>query len=271
MGKLVIISTPIGNLGDMSPRAVEALAAADVIACEDTRVTAKLAAGAGASAELKTYAEHNEAEAVEKLVERLDTGATVALVSDAGTPLLSDPGYRLVRAALDAGHELDAVPGPSAVHNALVLSGLPPYPYAFLGYFPKKAGGRAEFVERYRGLGMTVVIFLTPHRLEVELAALAEAWGGRQAALCREMTKLHQEVLRGTLDEIHSAVIERERVKGELTLVVGAGPKPDELGRAVALAVRAEVKGLSKRDAAGLAADEYGVSKNEVYRLLING
>jgi 16S rRNA (cytidine1402-2'-O)-methyltransferase len=271
MGKLVIVSTPIGNLGDLAPRAVEALATADVIACEDTRVTAKLAARAGASAELTTYAEHNEAEAAVKLVERLGAGATVALVSDAGTPLLSDPGYRLVRAALDAGHELDAVPGPSAVHNALVLSGLPPYPYAFLGYFPKKPGERAGFIERYCGLGMTVVVFVTPHRLKAELAALAEAWGERQAALCREMTKLHQEVLRGSLREIYSAVIERESVKGELTLVVGAGPEPDELGRAIALAIRAEEKGLSKRDAAGLAADEYGVSKNEVYRLLING
>jgi 16S rRNA (cytidine1402-2'-O)-methyltransferase len=271
MGRLVIISTPVGNLGDLAPRAAKALAAADVIACEDTRVTAKLAAGAGASAELVTYAEHNEAEAAEKLVGRLGAGATVALVSDAGTPLLSDPGYRLVRAALDAGHELDSVPGPSAVHNALVLSGLPPYPYAFLGYFPKKPGERTEFVERYGGLGMTVVIFVTPHRLKEELAALAEAWGERQAALCREMTKVHQEVIRGTLNELYSTIVVRERVKGELTLVVGAGPEPDELGRAVALAVRAGEKGLSKRDAAGLAAEEYGVSKNEVYRLLVNG
>jgi 16S rRNA (cytidine1402-2'-O)-methyltransferase len=271
MGKLVIVSTPIGNLGDLAPRAAETLAGADVIASEDTRVTAKLAARAGASAEPVTYAEHNEAEAAAKLVERLDAGATVALVSDAGTPLLSDPGYRLVRAALDAGHELDAVPGPSAVHNALVLSGLPPYPYAFLGYFPKKTGERKNFVERYDRLGMTTVVFLTPHRLKEELAALAEAWGERQAALSREMTKLHQEVIRGTLNEIRSAIIERERVKGELTLVVGAGPKPDELGRAVALAFRAEEKGFSKRGAAELAADEYGVSKNEVYKLLVNG
>ncbi|UCE26513.1 MAG: 16S rRNA (cytidine(1402)-2'-O)-methyltransferase [Candidatus Coatesbacteria bacterium] len=269
MGKLVIVSTPIGNLGDLAPRVVEALAGADVIACEDTRVTAKLAARAGASAELMTYAEHNEAEAAAELVGRLATGAAVALVSDAGTPLLSDPGYRLVRATLDAGHELDAVPGPSAVHNALVLSGLPPYPYAFLGYFPKKTGERTEFVERYGGLGMTTVVFLSPHRLKDELAALAEAWRERPAALCREMTKLHQEVIRGTLNEIHLAITERDSVKGELTLVIGAGPEPDELGRAVALAVQAVDKGLSRKDAARLAADEYGVSKNEVYKLLV--
>jgi 16S rRNA (cytidine1402-2'-O)-methyltransferase len=269
MGKLIVVSTPIGNLGDLSPRAAEALNAADVIACEDTRVTGKLAALTGASAKLITYAEHNEAEVAGKLIERLDAGATVALVSDAGTPLLSDPGYRLVRAALDAGHELDAVPGPSAVHNALVLSGLPPYPYVFLGYFPKKAGERDRFVERYDRLGMTTVIFLTPHRVKKELSALAEAWGERQAALCREMTKICQEVLPGTLDEITSEVIERERIKGELTLVVGAGPEPDELGRALTLARRALEKGLSKRDAAELAAAEFGVSKNEVYKLLI--
>jgi 16S rRNA (cytidine1402-2'-O)-methyltransferase len=269
MGKLIIVSTPIGNLGDLSPRAAEALAGADVIACEDTRVTGKLAALTGASAELLTYAEHNEAEAAGKLVERLDGGATVALASDAGTPLLSDPGYRLVRAALDAGHELDAVPGPSAVHNALVLSGLPPYPYAFLGYFPRKAGERTAFIERYDKLGMTAVIFLTPHRVKKELAVLAKTWGERPAALCREMTKMYQEVLRGTLDEITSEVAERERIKGELTLVVGAGPAADELGRALALARRALDKGLSKRDAAELASAEYGVGKNEVYRVLI--
>jgi 16S rRNA (cytidine1402-2'-O)-methyltransferase len=271
MGKLIIVSTPIGNLGDLPPRGMEALADADVIACEDTRVTGKIAALTGASAELLTYAEHNEAEAAGKVVKRLNGGATVVLVSDAGTPLLSDPGYRLVRTALDAGHELDAVPGPSAIHNALVLSGLPPYPYAFLGYFPRKPGERTAFIERYDKLGMTTVIFLTPHRVKKEFSVMAEAWGERQTALCREMTKVYQEILRGTLRGITSEIAERERIKGELTLVVGAGPAADELGRALTLARRALEKGLSKRDAAELASAEYGVSKNEVYRVLIAG
>lgn len=271
MGKLVIVSTPIGNLGDLSPRAAEALSAADVIACEDTRVTANLAARAGSAAELVTYAEYNEEKVARRLVSRLDGGTMVALVSDAGTPLLSDPGYRLVRAALDAGHELDAVPGPSAVHNALVLSGLPPYPYAFLGYFPRKAGERTAFVKRYGGLGMTSVIFITPHRAKAELAALSEAWPERPAALCREMTKVHQEVLRGTLNEIAPEISRRAKVKGELTLVVGPGPDQNELGRSVALAIRLTENGLSKRAAAAVAAEALRVSKNEVYRILTKG
>lgn len=272
-GKLLLVSTPIGNLGDASRRLAEALAAADVVACEDTRRLAKLLAHLGVSKagkELVVYADHNERAAAERLARLLAAGKTVALVTDGGTPLLADPGYVIVRKAIDAGVEVDVIPGPSAVHAALALAGLPPHPYAFLGYLPRRAAERATFLARHAGLGVTAVLFLTPHRLAAELAAVLAAWGDRDAALAREMTKVFQEVVRGRLSEIIRTAAARE-LKGEMTLVVAAAPAAEEedaLARAVALARALVAEGVPPAGAAAAAARLGRVPKARVYRRL---
>ena len=220
-GRLLVVATPIGNLDDLSPRAVEALRGADLVACEDTRHTGRLLAGLGLDRPLVSLHEHNERRRVPRLLAELESGKTVAVVSDAGTPLLSDPGYVLVREAAARGLRVEPVPGPSAVLAALVASALPPHPFTFAGFPPPKSGKRRTFYRRWADLGHTLVLFESPHRLLPSLEdALAEL-GDRPAALCRELTKLHEEVLRGTLSEIHREMAARDSVKGEIVLVVG--------------------------------------------------
>jgi 16S rRNA (cytidine1402-2'-O)-methyltransferase len=269
-GTLILCATPIGNLGDVTPRLAEALARADVVACEDTRRTGKLLAHLGIAKAMVVYADHNEAAAAEKLARELAAGKTVALVADAGTPLLADPGYILVRKALALGAALDVIPGPSAVHAALALAGLPPYPYAFLGYLPRRRGERDTWLARWAALPMTLVCYLTPHRVAAELAAIKDAWGDRDAALGRELTKVFQEVTRGPLSRIITEYAERD-VKGELTLVVAAAPPADaadELARARELARALVAEGLSASRAAAAAARAFAVAKNAVYKSL---
>jgi len=265
-GKLLLLASPIGNLGDVSARAREALAAADVVACEDTRRTAKLLASLGLEKSLLIYADHNEAEAARLLLRRLNAGEVVVLVTDGGTPLLADPGYVLVSQALAAGVEVDFVPGPSAALAALVLSGLPPYPYLFLGYPPRRRAERVKFLERYASRQETLILFVTPHRLAAEVKDLLAAWGDRPAALARELTKVHQEVLRAKLSEIRAAVEARPR-KGEMTLVVAgaAAPEPDRAA-AVRLARDLLAEGLAPARAAAVAGRAFGVPKDVVYR-----
>lgn len=221
-GQLVIVATPIGNLEDLSPRAARELSEADLIACEDTRRTGRLLAHLGLKRPLVSLHEHNERQRLPQLLSRLQEGHRIALVSDAGTPLLSDPGFVLVREAIREGIELDAIPGPSAVIDALVLSGLPPHPYTFGGFPPPKTGKRRRFFERFRALDHTVVFFESPHRLLASLADLQEVLGNRTVAVGRELTKLHQEILRGDLQQVRSALEQRPTLKGEFTLVVGA-------------------------------------------------
>jgi 16S rRNA (cytidine1402-2'-O)-methyltransferase len=222
-GTLLIVSTPIGNLGDLSPRAREAFERADRVACEDTRHTGRLLAQLGIKRPLVSLHEHNERQRLPRLLASLAAGETIALASDAGTPLLSDPGYLLVREAAAQGARVEAVPGPSAVLAALVASGLPPYPFTFAGFPPPKPGRRRAFYRRLAGLGHTVVVFESPHRLLASLDdALAEL-GDRPAAVARELTKLHEEVLRGPLAEIAGALRGRAALKGEFVLVIGAG------------------------------------------------
>lgn len=219
---LRIVATPIGNLGDLSARAREALATADLVACEDTRRTGRLLAHLGLEAKLVSLHEHNERRRLPRLLDELEDGATIALVSDAGTPLVSDPGFVLAREVLAAGLPVEAIPGPSALLAALVLSGLPPHPFTFAGFPPPKRGKRRTFFERFAPLDHTLVFYLSPHRLEAELTDAHEILGDRPAALARELTKLHEEVLRGTLGELTTAIAERGgSLKGELTLVVG--------------------------------------------------
>ena len=221
-GRLLVVSTPIGNLGDLSPRAREALATADLVACEDTRHTGMLLARLGAGkGRLVSLHEHNERQRVPGLLQALADGQTVALVSDAGTPLLSDPGFLFVREAAAAGVVVEAIPGPSALLAALVVSGLPPLPFTFAGFPPQKAGKRRTFYRRLAALGHTLVVYESPHRLAKSLADAAAELGARPAAVARELTKLHEEVLRGTLPELAAAVASRGAVKGEAVLVVG--------------------------------------------------
>ncbi len=224
-GKLVVVATPIGNLDDLSPRARRAFETADLVACEDTRRTGLLLAGMGVKRPLVSLHEHNERQRLPRLIGALEAGQTVALASDAGTPLVSDPGFLLVREAAARGVTVEAVPGPSALLAALVASALPPHPFTFCGFPPPKRGKRRSFYGRFAGLPHTLVFFESPHRLATSLADAAEVLGAdRPAALCRELTKLHEEVLRGTLGELLEALGARRGVKGELVLVVGGAP-----------------------------------------------
>ncbi|HEX9670804.1 MAG TPA: 16S rRNA (cytidine(1402)-2'-O)-methyltransferase [Thermoanaerobaculia bacterium] len=231
-GTLLVVATPIGNLDDLSPRARAAFERADLVACEDTRHTGRLLARLGLKKTLVSLHEHNERQRLPRLLAALEDGATIALASDAGTPLLSDPGYLLVREAAARGVRIEPVPGPSASLAALVVSGLPPYPFTFAGFPPPKAGRRRSFYRRFAGLGHTLVVFESPHRLLASLAdALAEL-GDRPAAVGRELTKLHEEVLRGRLSELAATLAERPALKGEFVLVIAGSaagtdlPKP---------------------------------------------
>lgn len=226
-GRLRIVATPIGNLADLSPRAREALLSADLIACEDTRRTGRLFQSLGAGGRdrrppLLPLHDHNEDRQIGRVLERLEQGDAVALVSDAGTPLVSDPGFRLARAAVAKNIAVEALPGPSAILAALVVSGLPPYPFTFLGFPPPKQGKRKRFFEAHAELAHTVVFFESPQRAAASLADAAAAFGEeRQAAVARELTKLHEEVLRGSLAEVAAQVAERGKLRGEVTVVVG--------------------------------------------------
>jgi 16S rRNA (cytidine1402-2'-O)-methyltransferase len=219
-GLLIVVSTPIGNLGDLSPRARQALADADLVLCEDTRHTGRLLSGLGLEKRLMSLHEHNERSRLAGLLEMLEQGATLALASDAGTPLISDPGYLLVREAVAAGIAVEHRPGPSAVTTALVLSGLPPYPFTFAGFPPRKRGKRRRFYHRLAGLDHTLVLFESPHRLLASLDDAGIALGNRRAAIARELTKLHEEVLHGRLVELREVLAGRPALKGEYTLVI---------------------------------------------------
>lgn len=220
-GKLIIVATPIGNLDDLSTRGERALREADLIACEDTRRTGRLLARLGVKQRLVSLHEHNEAQRIPRLLASLEQDHDVVLTSDAGTPLLSDPGFVLVRECLRQGIEVVQVPGPSAVIAALVISGLPPYPFTFLGFPPAKSGRRRRFFERFAALPHTLVLFESPHRLLACLGDLQAVFGDRPVAIGRELTKLHEEVVRGQLAQVQQRFAERPTLKGEFTVVVG--------------------------------------------------
>jgi 16S rRNA (cytidine1402-2'-O)-methyltransferase len=230
-GLLLIVATPIGNLDDLSPRARAAFESADLVACEDTRHTGRLLAHLGIKKPLVSLHEHNERQRLPRLLGELREGKTIALASDAGTPLLSDPGFVLVREAAAAGTRIEPIPGPSAPVAALVASGLPPYPFTFAGFAPPKTGKRRTFYRGWAGLGHTLVLFESPHRLLASLAdALAEL-GDRPAAVARELTKLHEEVLRGTLSTLLAELQERASIKGELVVMIGGAASEPSGGR----------------------------------------
>jgi 16S rRNA (cytidine1402-2'-O)-methyltransferase len=266
---LVLVSTPIGNLGDMTPRAVEALRAADLVLCEDTRHTARLLGGLGIAARTEALHEHNEDAATPRILARLRAGQRIALVSDAGTPLVSDPGFRLARAAIEAGLPVTAVPGPNASVMALTLSGLPPLPFLVLGFPPPRSAARRAAFGRLRaaevaGLSATLVWHEAPHRLAETLADLAAAFGERPAAVARELTKRFEEVRRGTLPALaaHYAALPP---RGEITLVVGPPPAEETGAADLDDALRAALESHSVKDAAALVAAATGLPKRTVY------
>ena len=226
MGRLLVVATPIGNLDDLSPRAREALASAAVVYCEDTRRTGHLFARYGLTAPRASCHGHNEHRRVGEALERLARGETVALVSDAGTPLVSDPGERIVAAAAAAGHRVEAIPGPSAVLAILSISGFPAVPFTFLGFPPSRRGERDRWYAGHANRGGTAVLFESPFRVVESLEALASAWGDPPVVLGRELTKLHEEVLRGRASEIARLLAARPGVKGEIVLAA-ASTTPD--------------------------------------------
>jgi 16S rRNA (cytidine1402-2'-O)-methyltransferase len=264
---LYLVATPIGNLRDVSLRALEILAAADVIACEDTRVTRKLTAHYGIATPLSPYHDHNAATALPKLIGRLAAGARIALVSDAGTPLVSDPGYRLVRAAHAAGHPVTAAPGASAVLAALTLAGLPSYRFFFEGFLPAKEAARRTRIVALALIPATLVLFETGPRLAAMLGDLAAGLGARNAAVCRELTKLHEEVRRGSLDALARAYAQEPEPRGEIVVVVAppAAPEPASADEVDAMLVDALAR-LSVKDAVEEVAGMAGRPRREVYR-----
>ena len=272
-GRLVVCPTPIGNLEDITLRVLSALRDADVVACEDTRRTRVLLDRYGVSARLVSYHEHNEQARAAELVSRMDAGETVALVSDAGMPLVSDPGFVLVRACVAAGLEVEVLPGPSAALAALVASALPSDAWRFVGFLPRKRG---ELSRVFAEPGGTLVAFESPRRLPATLAVLASLDPAREAAVCRELTKLNEEVVRGSAAEL-AARYEGAPPKGEVVLVVAppatprrgsgagaAGPDP----AAVDALARLVEAGAKPRAAAGVVAELTGASANSLYRAL---
>jgi 16S rRNA (cytidine1402-2'-O)-methyltransferase len=268
LGRLIVCPTPIGNLEDVTLRVLCALREADVVACEDTRHTRVLLDRHGISARLVSLHEHNERTRAAELVERIRQGAALALVSDAGTPLVSDPGFELLRACLAAGLALEVLPGPSAVMTALVASGLPAERWRFVGFLPRKAAERERLLERAEE---TLIAFESPRRLPSTLGLLAERDPERPLAVCRELTKLHEEVRRGTAAEL-AAYYGAHPPRGEVVLVCGAAtpghaPREDALG-----ALRELIDaGARARPAAAALAKLTGLRANELYREITRG
>ena len=262
---LAVCATPIGNLEDVTLRVLQELAAADVVLCEDTRQTRKLLERHGIRAKLVSYHEHNEAARTAEVLPRLEAGERVALVSDAGLPGISDPGARVVAAALGAGVEVSVLPGASAVETALVASGLVGGRYQFVGYLPRAEGARAELWAELRGLAYPVVAFEAPSRLPAALASLARAEPERRVAVCRELTKRFEEVARGTVAEVAARF--SEAPKGEITLVIGPGAVADPDERVAVEAVEELLAaGLRRRQAVDVVSRLTGVARNRLYR-----
>jgi 16S rRNA (cytidine1402-2'-O)-methyltransferase len=272
-GSLVVVATPIGNLGDLSQRAAEELRGADLVLAEDTRRTGRLLAHVGSSVPQRSLHEHNERDRIPELVEAITGGARIALVSDAGTPTMSDPGYRLIAACADAGLRVEPVPGPSAALAAVVASGLATDRIAIDGFLPRKGAARAERLAELAEQRRTTVLFVAPHRAEADLADLeAACGGGRPAVLCRELTKLHEEVIRGTLAELRLRAA--DGLRGELTLVLAGAPvRPSTALSDADLVDRVRglvATGTSKKQAIAEVAVAAGRPKREVYQAVVD-
>jgi 16S rRNA (cytidine1402-2'-O)-methyltransferase len=263
---LYLVATPIGNLGDITLRALDVLAGVDVIACEDTRVTRKLADRFGITTPLTPYHEHNASEARPKLLARLAQGQAVALVSDAGTPLISDPGYRLVQEAQDAGFAVVAIPGASSVLTALSVAGLPTDRFFFEGFLPAKEIGRQKRIAALATIPATLVLFESGPRIADALADLAAGLGPRAAAICRELTKLHEEVRRGPLDELARHYAQGAETRGEFVVVIAPPTEQETPAADVDAMLRQALTRVSVKDAVGEVALATGKPKREVYQ-----
>ena len=272
-GTLSIVATPIGNLGDFSPRAAEVLAAADIIACEDTRVTKKLLrlTGTSISGKIVAYHDHNGEKMRPYLIERISQGDHVALVSDAGTPLISDPGYKLVAACRGHGLRVTTTPGPSAAIAALTISGLPSDRFLFAGFVPTALKAREKQFAELASLSATSIWFDTPSRLARSLSDMASVFGNRQACVAREITKLHEEALHGSLGGLAADLQAKPPMKGEVVIVVAGRNIEDTLidDDALAAMLRAEMDGQRLRDAVAAVVAATGIAKNRVYKLAL--
>lgn len=267
-GTLYVVATPIGNLDDISLRALKILAAVDWIAAEDTRVTQKFLRYHGLHGRLISYHEHNEERRAPELVQRLAGGEAGALVSSAGTPAVSDPGYRLLRQAADAAIPISPVPGACAAVAGLSISGLPCDGFLFAGFAPRKRGRREALLSRLAEASQTVIFYESPKRIVSFLAELTHGWGDRPALLCREMTKPHEEFLRGRLSEIRAALEDRAAVKGEVTLLVaGRREEPAELSKPLRMELAAGLNAAShtKAQIVQTLSRRYGVPRNRLY------
>lgn len=268
-GRLYVCATPIGNLEDASHRLLRVLGEVDAVAAEDTRRTRKLLTHHGVRARLVSYHEANERERAAELVERLRRGERIALVTDSGMPAVSDPGHVLLRACIDEGIPVEVVPGPSAVLAALVVSGLPTARFAFEGFLPRKAGERRRRLEAVAGDDRTLVLFEAPGRVRDTLAEVLDVLGNRRMALCREITKVHEETVRGTVAEVLEALEARELL-GEVVLVLeGQARGEGDLAEAVARAQELVGSGRSKGQAAAEAAARFRVRRRDVYDALV--
>lgn len=279
-GTLYLVSTPIGNLEDITHRAIRLLSEVDVIACEDTRHTQKLLKHYGISTRTISYHEHNERERAAELLEELTRGSDVAIVSDAGTPGISDPGFRLARLAIEHGITVVPVPGPSALITALVASGLPTDEFFFGGFLPARSGARRARLSELRSIPATLIFYEGPHRIAATLKDAREILGEREAVVARELTKMHEEIARGRLSELATRFSSAEHARGEMVLIIDHSVIPVEretdgvaAEKAVAsiatLVAEFENAGLDHRAALKKAARELGLSRDEAYRRLV--
>jgi 16S rRNA (cytidine1402-2'-O)-methyltransferase len=266
-GILYVVATPIGNLEDITYRAVRLLGQVNWIACEDTRQTRKLLDHYGIQTPQISYHEHNEMERAKELCSRLLAGESGALVSDAGVPLISDPGYRLVHSAVGAGVVVQPVPGPSALLAALSASGLPTDAFHFGGFLPPRTGQRVHALEALKDEHATLIFYEAPHRIVEALADVRTVLGDRDVVVARELTKMHEEFLHGTASEVRAQLAGRESVKGEVTLLIAKATRPAVDDRPIEVAVEAQMRsGLSRMDAIKAVARSRGLSKRDVYR-----
>ena len=272
-GILYIVATPIGNLKDLSQRALETLQNVDAIACEDTRHTSKLLNAYNISKKLLSYHEHNENTRSNELLERLNNGESIALVSDAGTPLINDPGFAIVKKAREAGVSIVPIPGPVAFVNAVVASGLPADQIFFGGFLPSRKGERRKYLETVSTIPGTLVFYESPHRLGKSVSDCSDVLGNRAAAVVRELTKIHEEVVTGTLSDLVERFKTME-IKGEIVIVIGEGVHKDlQPVRTISLRERVEfleAGGADRKAALKTAAKEFGLSRSEAYRQLIS-
>ena len=268
MGTLHVVATPIGNLDDVTLRAIRVLGEVELLFAEDTRRTRVLLERHQVRARLVSLHAHNEAARIQQALETLRADGSVGLVSDAGTPLVCDPGERLVAAAIADGHRVEAVPGASAVLTALAVSGLPVLPFSFLGYLPRRSGGRTRFLQNYRDRAETLVCFETPHRIAASLETLRDVLGDRRACAARELTKLHEEVVRGSLSDLLQHLPDKPR--GEFTLVIEGAPSAGETTiwpwQDVELEIRSlAADGQRPKEIAPALAKSSGRPRSEIY------